>query len=82
MKPSPVTFDPYADLCAKHATLIGMTVNTPQAFHKAFTLLRERGAGLERLFTHRCGLDGLAETMEQSGQNEYMKGIVYPGKEK
>ena len=79
MKPSPVTFDPFEDLCAKHATLVGMTVNTPHAFHKAFTLLKDRGEGLERLFTHSCGLDGLAETMDCSGESGYMKGIVYPG---
>lgn len=80
MKPAPVTFDPFADLCAKHATLIGMTVNTPQAFHKAFTVLRDKGQGLERLFTHACGLQELEATMELSHREEYMKGIVYPGK--
>ena len=81
MKPSPVTFDPFVDLCAKHATLIGMTVNTPHAFHKAFRILCDRKENLEQLFTHSCGLEGLAKTMAVSSSDGYMKGIVYPGRE-
>ena len=80
MKPSPVEFDPFVDLCAKHATLIGMTVNTPQAFNKAFTVLEDHGKGLESVFTHACGLEELAETMGKSSQSDYMKGIVYPNR--
>ena len=74
---APVSFDPARDLCSKHATYIGMSVNTPSAFDKAFhMLLNYEELGLEKLLTHRCTLDTLSDTMLNSGAPSYIKGWV------
>lgn len=76
MKPNPTTFDPFADLCAKHASYIGMMVNTPQCFNKSFSMLMDKNLGIERILTHRCTLDTLNETMQRCKENNYMKALV------
>ena len=72
-----VEFDPARDLCSKHATYIGMSVNTASAFHKAFQMLcKFKKLGFGAIFTHRCTLDTLQETMLKGGDPDYMKGWV------
>jgi hypothetical protein len=74
---APVDFDLSRDLCVKHATYIGMCVNTPSAFNKAFGLLkRHKKLGLERIFTHKCTLEGLSGVLKQGRNKEYVKGLV------
>lgn len=70
-----IEFDPARDLCCKHATYIGMAVNTPQAFNKAFSMLGHyKALKLEKLFTHRATLDTLLDVMNGSKDPSYMKG--------
>ena len=70
-----VEFDPARDLCSKHATYIGMSVNTANAFNKAFQMLcKYKKLGLERLFTHRATLETLGEVMSKGKDSNYMKG--------
>lgn len=76
MKPNPTTFDPHADLCAKHATYVGMMVNTPQCFNKSFSILMDKNLGIERILTHRCKLDTLDDMMHHCGDADYMKALV------
>ncbi len=74
---APIQFDPARDLCSKHATYIGMSVNTPSAFNKAFhMLLSYKELGLEKLLTDRCTLDTLLDTMLNSNAPSYIKGWV------
>lgn len=73
----PVEFSPARDLCSKHATYIGMSVNTAGAFDKAFAMLcKYEKLGLERIFTHRCTLETLGQTMAKGADPDYMKGWV------
>ena len=73
----PVSFDPARDLCCKHATYVGMSVNTPNTFNKGFQMLRKwRELHLEELFTHRCTIDTLLDTLNESKSPSYMKGLV------
>ncbi|MEG2252629.1 MAG: zinc-binding dehydrogenase, partial [Clostridia bacterium] len=70
-----IQFDPARDLCSKHATYIGMSVNTAATFNKAFQMLcKYEKLGLERIFTHRATLDTLGATMAQGKDPNYMKG--------
>ena len=70
-----IQFDPARDLCSKHATYIGMSVNTASTFNKAFQmLLKYEKLGLDRIFTHRATLDTLGETMAKGKDPDYMKG--------
>lgn len=72
-----VEFDPARDLCSKHATYIGMSVNTANAFNKAFQMLcKYEKLGLDRIFTHRATLETLGETMSKGKDANYMKGWV------
>ncbi len=74
---SPIEFDPARDLCSKHATYIGMSVNTPMAFNKAFHMLcKYKELHLEKLLTNRCTLDTVLETMMNSSDPNYIKGWV------
>lgn len=74
---NPAMFDPARDLCCKHATYMGMSVNTPGAFHKGFQMLTKwKELHLEELFTHRCKLENLLETMNDAKSPLYMKGCV------
>lgn len=71
----PVEFYPGKDLCGKHATYIGMSVNTAKTFDKAFQmLLKYKQLGLERIFSHRATLDTLGEVMSHGKDLDYMKG--------
>ena len=73
----PVDFYPGKDLCGKHATYIGMSVNTPNTFNKAFHMLSKyKELGLERIFTHKATLDTLGEVMSKGRDADYMKGWV------
>lgn len=75
--PAPVEFDLSRDLCAKHATYIGMCINTPSAFNKAFTiLLKHKNFNFQKIFTHHCGLEGLNEVLNQGKNRDYVKGLV------
>jgi threonine dehydrogenase-like Zn-dependent dehydrogenase len=70
-------FDVTKNLCRKHATLIGMMVNTPTAFNKAFTLLtRFKKYNLESIFSHRCTLVTLDATMKKMKDDDFLKGWV------
>lgn len=74
---APIDFDPARDLCCKHATYVGMSINTPSAFNKAYqALFKYKEMHLERLFTHRCTLDTLLDTMNDSKNPSYMKSWV------
>jgi len=77
VRPSPLQFDPSADLCLKHATYLGMSVNTPASFNKAFNMLtRYEELGLSKIFTHECTLDTLDDTMHHVKDPAYMKGWI------
>lgn len=72
-----VEFDLATDLCFKHATYHGMMINSPSAFNKAFGLLqRHEKLELGKIFTHRCALDGLNETLSKGRDMDYVKGLV------
>lgn len=72
-----VDFSPARDLCSKHATYIGMSVNTANTFNKAFQMLcKYEKLGLDRIFTHRCTLDTVGETMMKGAEPDYMKGWI------
>ncbi|MEM5770628.1 MAG: zinc-binding dehydrogenase, partial [Bacillota bacterium] len=72
-----VEFSPARDLCSKHATYIGMSVNTANAFNKAFQMLcKYEKLGLDRIFTHRCTIETLGETMSKGKDPNYMKAWV------
>jgi threonine dehydrogenase-like Zn-dependent dehydrogenase len=78
VKPAPVQFDPTKDLCAKHATYIGMSVNTPMAYNKAFNiLLNYKKYELDQIFTHKCTLETLDDMLMNNVKNrDYIKGWV------
>ncbi|MDR0402135.1 MAG: zinc-binding dehydrogenase, partial [Treponema sp.] len=74
---APVEFDLSRDLCAKHATYIGMCINTPSAFNKAFNiLLKHKNFNFQKIFTHRCGLEELDKVLNQGKNRDYVKGLV------
>jgi len=77
VRPAPLMFDPAKDLCLKHATYLGMSVNTPASFNKSFNMLtRYKELGLARIFTHQCTLDTLDDTMKHVKDPSYMKGWI------
>lgn len=70
-----VDFYPGKDLCNKHGTYIGMSVNTANTFNKAFQMLcKHERLGLERLLTHRATMKTLGEVMSKGKDPDYMKG--------
>lgn len=72
-----IEFDPARDLCSKHATYIGMSVNTANAFNKAFQMLcKFDQIGLDQVFTHQCTIETLGETMMKGKDPDYMKAWV------
>jgi threonine dehydrogenase-like Zn-dependent dehydrogenase len=74
---APVEIDLSRDLCAKHATYVGMSINTTFAFNKALGILRRhKQLGLERIFTHKCDIYGLNETLKHGRDQDYVKGLV------
>jgi threonine dehydrogenase-like Zn-dependent dehydrogenase len=74
---APVQFDLAQDLCVKHATYVGMSINTPTAFDKAFGILkRHKSLKLQSLYTHRCDLYGLNDMLTHGRDRDYVKGLV------
>ncbi|MGI6236362.1 MAG: zinc-dependent alcohol dehydrogenase [Candidatus Excrementavichristensenella sp.] len=70
-----IQFDPAADLTSKHATYIGMSVNTAKTFDKAYQmLLKFKTLGLDEIFTHRSTLDTLGATIAKGTDPDYLKG--------
>ena len=77
VRPAHLQFDPSQDLCLKHATFLGMSVNTPASFNKAFNMLiRYEELGLVKIFSHQCTLDTLDDTMHHVKDPAYMKGWI------
>jgi threonine dehydrogenase-like Zn-dependent dehydrogenase len=75
-----VSIDPARHICGKHARIIGMSANSAKAFDKAFQLLkRHRKIDFLQLFTHRCRLEGLQETLDSMDDSDYLKGLVMFG---
>ena len=73
----PVEFYPGKDLRGKHATYIGMSVNTAKTFDKAFQmLLKHKQLGLERIFSHRATLDTLGEAMSHGKDLGLYEGLA------
>ena len=78
-----VEFDLATDLCFKHATYRGMMINSPSAFNKAFGLLqRHEKLELAKIFTHRCDLNGLNETLSKGRDTGLCQGAWWNLKNK
>jgi threonine dehydrogenase-like Zn-dependent dehydrogenase len=64
-------------ICGKHARILGMTVNTSEAFNKAFHLLmRHKKIDFLKMYTHICSLDSLETTLNSMKNEDYFKGLL------
>lgn len=74
---STVPIDPAAHICGKHARIIGMSANSPNAFDKAFHLLKKHNRiKFEKLYTHVCSLETLENTLNSMKDSNYFKGLL------
>ena len=74
-----ISFDPARLICSKHARILGMSANHPGAFDKAFQILkRHKTIPLHKMFTHKTNLEGLLGTLKKMGDQNYLKGIMFP----
>jgi threonine dehydrogenase-like Zn-dependent dehydrogenase len=72
-----VSVSPARHICSKHARIIGMSANTPNAFNKAFHLLsRHKKIDFLKLYTHICSLDTLETTLNSMKKEDYFKGLL------
>lgn len=72
-----IDFDPARDLCSKHATYIGMSVNKASSFDRAFQiLLKYKKYPIEEIFTHRATLDTVNTIFTHGKDMNYMKGWI------
>lgn len=72
-----VALDPARHVCGKHATIIGMSANTPSAFNKAFNILKRHDKiDFTKLYSHVTDLKGLEATLNKMGDEDYVKGLV------
>lgn len=72
-----VALDPARHICGKHATVIGMSANTPKAFNKAFNILKRHDViDFTKLYSHVTTLDHLEATLNKMSDADYIKGLV------
>ncbi len=72
-----VELDPARHVCGKHATIVGMSANTPSAFNKAFNILeRHKTIDFTKLYSHVTNLEGLEDALNKMGDEDYIKGLV------
>lgn len=74
-----IELDPAKLICSKHARILGMSANNPASFNRAFNFLkRHRSIPFHKMFTHQCNLEGLLDTLNKMGDQDYMKGLLVP----
>lgn len=74
---STVSIDPAKHICGKHARIIGMSANSPNAFNKAFhILLKHRKINFHKLYTHICSIDTLESGLNSMKDDNYFKGLL------
>jgi threonine dehydrogenase-like Zn-dependent dehydrogenase len=62
---------------SKHARIVGMAVNTADAFDKAFHLLqRHKKIDYMSVYTHTCSLETLEATLNGMKNEDYFKGLL------
>lgn len=72
-----VEIDPARHICGKHATVIGMSANTPSAFNKAFNILKRHDTiDFMKLYSHITDLDHLEDTLNKMSDEDYIKALV------
>ncbi len=72
------TINPFLHLCFKDVILVGQWSCPPQSFDAALKIMElamKRNIPLEKLVTHRFGLE---EAQSALGSDVYMKGIIVP----
>jgi len=64
-------------IAGKHARILGMAVNTSEAFDKAFHLLkRHKKIDFLSMYTHISSLDNLENTLNSMKNEDYFKGLL------
>ena len=64
-------------IAGKHARILGMAVNTSEAFDKAFHLLmRHKKIDFMSMYTHISSLDTLENTLNSMNNEDYFKGLL------
>jgi threonine dehydrogenase-like Zn-dependent dehydrogenase len=76
-----VPVNPSRDICTKGVTIIGIGGETLPQYAPALRMLDRHGARLplDRIVSHRVGLDGVGDALELAQQAASMKILVTPG---